>query len=54
MHVNDIIDGKYKFIYGSPDILNDTIKWRVTFRHLSFARKVGFIAVDEVHTILQW
>lgn len=51
-HVNDIIDRKYKFIYGSPEIV-DTTKWTETFRHLSFARKLGLIVVDEVHTILQ-
>ncbi|XP_052695204.1 uncharacterized protein LOC128173541 [Crassostrea angulata] len=54
MHVNDVIAGKYTFIYRSPEILIDTIKWRELFRHPLFARKLGLIVVDEAHTILQW
>lgn len=54
MHVNDVIAGKFTFIYGSPDILIDTIKWGEMFRHPLFARKLGLIVVDEAHTILQW
>lgn len=54
MHVTDVIAGEYTFIYGSPEILIDTIKWREMFRHPSFARKRSLIVVDEAHTILQW
>lgn len=54
MHVNDVIAGKYTFIYGSLEIPIDTIKWREMFCHPSFARKRGLIVVDEAHTILQW
>lgn len=54
MHVNDVIAGKYTFIYRSPEILIDTIKWRDLFRHPLFARKLGLIVVDEAHTSLQW
>lgn len=33
MHVNDIIDGKYKFMYGSPEILVDTRERRFAILH---------------------
>ncbi|XP_062573982.1 ATP-dependent DNA helicase RecQ-like [Saccostrea cucullata] len=54
MPLNEIIGGKYQFIYGSPEILVDSTKWRDTFRHPVFSKKVGLLVVDEAHTILQW
>lgn len=52
MYVNDVIVGKFMFIYGSLEIFIDIIKWREMFWYFLFVRKLGLIVVDEVYIIL--
>lgn len=52
MYVNDVIVGKYMFIYGSLEIFIDIIKWIEMFWNFLFVRKLGLIVVDEVYIIL--
>lgn len=52
MYVNDVIVGKFMFIYGSLEICIDIIKWREMFWYFLFVKKFGLIVVDEVYIIL--
>ena len=52
--IHDVIEGKYQFLFSSPEVVVDTGKWRDVLKNPVFSKKLGLIVVDEAHTILQW
>jgi ATP-dependent DNA helicase RecQ len=48
---NDIIDGKYRLIYMSPETI-ETVGFMRVFRIIQ--DKIRMIAVDEAHYVSQW
>ena len=51
---NELLNGKYSIVYGSPEswILNE--KWRSMLLSDSYSKKICAVAVDEAHIIKHW
>lgn len=50
----EIERGSYDFVYGSPEMLLASNKWREMLKSTIYQEKLKLIAVDEAHTVLQW
>ncbi|CAB3976789.1 mediator of RNA polymerase II transcription subunit 34-like [Paramuricea clavata] len=51
---NDLLNGRYSIVYGSPEswLLNE--KWRSMLLSNSYSNKICAVAVDEAHIIKHW
>eukprot|EP00794_Sanderia_malayensis_P014543 gene14543-16046_t len=52
--IEDIMNGKYTHIYGSPECLLSTSVWRGLFKCKRMQTCLVGVAVDEAHCISQW
>nr|CAJ38800.1 putative RecQ family DNA helicase protein [Platynereis dumerilii] len=50
----DIIEGKFQFIFTSPESILENVKWRGMLRSSTYQRRTGLIVIDEAHTVTQW
>ena len=50
----DIAEGKYPLIFGTPETLVGDRRWRRVLQTTAFQHCLVGIAVDEVHTVIQW
>ena len=49
-----IATGQVSIVYGSPETLVGNAKWRNILQNDVFRRRLVGLAVDEVHTVVQW
>ena len=49
-----IATGQVSIVYGSPETLVGNAKWRSILQNDFFRRRLVGLAVDEVHTVVQW
>ena len=52
--VQQVINGVYNVIYGSPECLLSVPIWRGLFQCESFKKMLIAVAIDEAHCIVQW
>ena len=51
---SDIAEGKHPIIFGTPETLVGNKRWRRVLQTTVFQHRLVGIAVDEVHTVIQW
>lgn len=52
---NEAIEqGKYDFVFGSPEVLVGDTKWREILKSDVYQKHMALIVVDEAHTVVQW
>ena len=51
---DDIQNGKFTFVYGSPETLVGQQVWRSVLSSDLYARRVVAVAEDEAHTVVHW
>ena len=49
-----ICNGEYSFVYGSPETFVGNAFWRKALQSPLFRDRLIGLAVDEVHTVVQW
>ena len=49
-----IATGQVSIVYGSPETLVGNAKWRNILQNDVFRQRLVGLAVDEVHTVVQW
>ena len=49
---NDIIDGQFDFVFGSPEAIVGDDKWKSMLQN--YKDRLKLIVVDEAHTVIQW
>ena len=49
-----IIDGEYNVVFGSPESLVSNPSWRSVLQTQLYRQRLVGIAVDEVHTVVDW
>ena len=52
--VQQVINGNYIVVYGSPECLLSTATWRSIFSCNTFVEMLIGVAIDEAHCITQW
>ena len=52
--IEDVIQGSYSHVYGSPECLLATKTWRGVFTSKTFLANLIGVAVDEAHCIHEW
>ncbi len=52
--IQQVLNGTYIIVFGSPECLLSTITWRGVFECESFREKLVGVAIDEAHCITQW
>ena len=52
--IEDVIQGSYSHVYGSPECLLATKTWRGAFTSKTFLANLIGVAVDEPHCIHEW
>ena len=51
---NDLLNGRYSIVYGSPESWLLIEKWRSMLLSDSYSKKICAVAVDEAHIIKHW
>ena len=51
---SDAKDGKYQYIYGSPETFLARDDWRKSLKSKIFQDRTKLIVVDEAHLVIQW
>ncbi|KAI7950372.1 hypothetical protein MJO29_009046 [Puccinia striiformis f. sp. tritici] len=51
---NNIVNGKYNFVYVSPEIYLNSKLWDQVYFCTNFQNRLALIVVDEAHIIYQW
>ena len=49
-----VLNGNYLVVFGSPECLFSTAVWRGTFTYESFTKMLIGVAIDQAHCITQW
>ena len=49
-----IKDGKFNIVFGSPESLVSSQSWRCVLQSPLYRQRLVGIAVDEVHTVVNW
>ena len=49
-----ICSGEFSFVYGSPETFVGNNFWRTALQSPLFGERLIGLAVDEVHTVVQW
>jgi len=52
--IQQVMNGNYVLVYGSPKCLLSTESWRSIFDCQSFKEMLIGVAIDEAHCIAQW
>ena len=52
--LQQVINGTYTHIYGSPECFLSSKSWWDIFSHIDFTSKLVGVAIDEAHCIVQW
>ena len=52
--IQQVTNGNYMLVYGSPECLLSTESWRSIFDCQSFKEMLIGVAIDEAHCITQW
>lgn len=52
--IQQVINGTYTHVYGSPECFLSSKAWRGIFSHSDFTSKLVGVAIDEAHCIVQW
>ena len=52
--IQQVLNGDYIVVFGSPECLLSTTVWRGIFKCQSFMEKLIGVAIDEAHCITQW
>ena len=52
--IQQVMNGNYVLVYGSPECLLLTESWRSIFDCQSFKEMLIRVAIDEFHCITQW
>nr|XP_002739720.2 PREDICTED: ATP-dependent DNA helicase Q-like SIM-like [Saccoglossus kowalevskii] len=50
----DILEGKYSFIYTNPESILGNDRWREMLKSKVYSDNLKLIVVDEAHTVMQW
>ena len=50
----DAKQGRFQYIYGSPEIFLGQSDWRDTLKSKLFQDRVQLIVIDEVHLVIHW
>ena len=46
--------GRVSVVFGSPEMLIGSSRWRMTIQESAFQTSVVAVVADEVHTVVQW
>ena len=49
-----IVNCGFDFVFGSPEAFLNEKRWRDMLTSSAYQSKLGLIAVDEAHTVIQW
>ncbi len=49
-----LLSGQYSFIYGSPESVVGDSSFRDLLKSSVYRTHLGYVVVDEAHTVLQW
>lgn len=49
-----VVDGAYKLVFFTPQMLLQRKKWRRLFKSLVYSNKFRGVVVDEAHTVKTW
>lgn len=52
--IQQVLNGNFIVVFGSPECLLSTAVWRGIFKSESFTEKLIGVAIDEAHCITQW
>ena len=52
--MQQVLNGNFVLVYGSPECLLSTESWRIIFGCESFKNMLIGVAIDEAHCITQW
>ena len=52
--IQQVLNGNYLVVFGSPECLLSTAVWRGIFKCQSFTEMLLGVAIDEAHCIVQW
>jgi superfamily II DNA helicase RecQ len=50
----DVINGKFTFMFGSPELFLGSDEWRSMLRTPCYQQKRVLIVIDEAHTVIEW
>jgi len=53
-NIQQVLNGNFLVVFGSPECLLSTAIWRGIFKCESFTKKLIGVAIDEAHCIIQW
>eukprot|EP00058_Branchiostoma_floridae_P000817 XP_002586305.1 hypothetical protein BRAFLDRAFT_82911 [Branchiostoma floridae] len=54
VETNDVLAGRFQFIYTSPETILNDHRFRGMLRSEAYKGRVGLIVIDEAHTVVQW
>ena len=52
--IQQVLNGIYLVVFGSPECLLSTDVWRGIFKYQNFTEMLIGVAIDEAHCITQW
>ena len=52
--IQQVLNGNFLVVFGSPECLLSTALWRGIFKSESFSEMLIGVAIDEAHCITQW